>query len=286
MNHLQYPLVSNAVMRNICDVMGCLVEVHVLTLFMLYFFSNKDLPSDVPSLAPSSLPSSMPSSLPSLLSSSEPSSLPSNLLFDPPILDPCHDITCSNHGKCKGNGICQCEDTFVQIKDGKDCACPDGTFLHASTNRCYAPTSSPTSSPVSSPVTQTPTSAPVTTAPTPDSPIEDSCEDITGTFFVNDKEISCDWLSRNKKREEKRKNIYCALNKVKMACALTCDFCDCIDDASYTFQLKSGTDGVSCSWISKNKNKIDKRRARYCTDDYDGGALVNACTESCGLCAN
>ncbi|GFH53839.1 hypothetical protein CTEN210_10315 [Chaetoceros tenuissimus] len=204
-----------------------------------------------------------------------------------PILDPCHGITCSNHGKCKGNGLCHCEDTFIQTNDGKDCACPNRSFLIASVNRCYAPTSSPTPSPTSSPVTASPTSSPtsiVTNAPTPDTPLDNPCEDGSGTFTVNNKEVGCDWLSKNKKREQKRKDTYCALNEVKLMCPSTCDVCACVDSSSYTFELKNGVNEVGCDWISKNSNKVEKRRAKYCTDDYDDGAVMNACRKSCNLC--
>ena len=204
-----------------------------------------------------------------------------------PILDPCHGITCSNHGKCKGNGVCHCEDTFIQTNNGKDCACPDGSFLNASANRCYAPTSSPIVSPTSSPVTASPTASPtsvVTSAPTPEAPLDNSCEDGTETFTVNNKEVGCDWLYKNKKREQKRKDMYCALNEVKLMCPNTCDFCDCVDSSSYTFELENGMNEVGCDWISKNSNKAEKRRAKYCTADYDDGALINACTKSCNLC--
>ncbi|GFH53843.1 hypothetical protein CTEN210_10319 [Chaetoceros tenuissimus] len=204
-----------------------------------------------------------------------------------PILDPCHGITCSNHGKCKGNGLCHCEDTFIQTNDGKDCTCPNGSFLNESVNRCYAPTSSPTPSPTSSPVTASPTSSPtsvVTNAPTPEVSFDTPCEDGSGTFTVNNKEVGCDWLSKNKKREQKRKDVYCALNEVKLMCPSTCDVCACVDSFSYTFELKNGVNEVGCDWISKNSNKAEKRRSKYCTDDYDDGAVMNACRKSCNLC--
>lgn len=212
----------------------------------------------------------------------------SNICATRPILDPCHGIACSNHGKCKGNGVCYCEDTFIQTSDGKDCACPDGSFLNASVNRCYAPTSSPTVSPTSSPVTASPTSSPtsvVTSAPTPEASLDTPCEDGSGTFTVNDnKEVGCDWLSKNKKREQKRKDTYCALNEVKLMCPNTCNGCACDDSSSYTFELKNGMNEVGCDWISKNSNKAEKRRAKYCTADYDDGALIHACRKSCNLC--
>ncbi|GFH53841.1 hypothetical protein CTEN210_10317 [Chaetoceros tenuissimus] len=211
----------------------------------------------------------------------------SNTCATRPILDPCHGITCSNHGKCKGNGLCHCEDTFIQTNDGKDCACPNGSFLNESVNRCYAPTSSPTPSPTSSPVTASPTSSPtsvVTNAPTPEVSFDTPCEDGSGTFTVNNKEVGCDWLSKNKKREQKRKDVYCALNEVKLMCPSTCDVCACVDSFSYTFELKNGVNEVGCDWISKNSNKAEKRRSKYCTDDYDDGAVMNACRKSCNLC--
>ena len=74
------------------------------------------------------------------------------------LLSPYLIITFSKHEKCKGNGDCQCENTFLQTNDGKDCACPDGSFLNASANCCYAPTDSPSLSPTSLPVTSAPTS--------------------------------------------------------------------------------------------------------------------------------
>lgn len=148
-----------------------------------------------------------------------------------PILDPCHGISCSNHGKCKGNGVCQCEDTFVQTNDGKDCECPDGSFLHASVNRCYAPTVPLTSSPTSLPVTSSPTLL-ITPAP-------------TSSLFETPV---------------------------------------CKDDSSYKFELKRVAKEVDCFWISKNKKRVEKRRSKYCTEDFDDGALISACKKSCNLC--
>lgn len=150
-----------------------------------------------------------------------------------PILDPCHGITCSNHGKCKGNGVCHCENTFILTNDSKDCACPEGSFLNTSANRCYAPTASPTLSPTSLPVTTSPTSL-ITSAP-------------TGSPTSFETPV-------------------------------------CEDDSSYKFELKRVEKEVRCNWISKNKKRKDKRRARYCNEDFDNGALVIACKKSCNLC--
>ncbi|GFH55772.1 hypothetical protein CTEN210_12248 [Chaetoceros tenuissimus] len=76
----------------------------------------------------------------------------------PPILDPCHGITCSNHGKY-------------------------GSFLDTAANCCHAPTKAPTSSPTSLPVTSLPTlsvTAAPTGSPTFDTPV---CEDDTSYKF-------------------------------------------------------------------------------------------------------
>ena len=96
--------------------------------------------------------------------------------------------------------------------------------------------------------------------------------------------VTCDWLTKNKSRMEQRIAAYCGLNEVKTLCPLSCDFCTCEDDAEHTFELMTG-ETVSCSYISKNKKKMDIRKAKFCSEEFDGGATLNACTKSCGICA-
>ena len=120
----------------------------------------------------------------------------------------------------------------------------------------------------------------------PTSPNNDViCEDGPGTFVLEktNASVTCDWLTKNEKRTEIRIAAYCGLNEVKTLCPVSCDFCTCEDDAEHTFELMTG-DTVNCSYISKNKNKMDIRKAKFCTEEFDGGATLNACTKSCGIC--
>ena len=94
------------------------------------------------------------------------------------------------------------------------------------------------------------------------------------------------WLSKNSNRDQARLNRYCGFNRVKLICPLSCDFCECSDDDSYTFNLIDVGEARNCTWLTKNKKNQDKRIARYCTDDFDNGKLLNACTNSCGLCTS
>lgn len=264
-----------------------------------------DIPSDMPSNIPSDMPSSLPSSVPSI--SSSPSSFPSSIPSESsqPSREPtprptpaptpkiCSVVNCNNGaGKCEAVSLtdykCVCEATFINTNNGRNCECPPG-FERKSDNRCYDP-----DVPVPSPQTKSPTKAPTTKSPTvPPSPapintvvVEQTCSDeVDGTFTLNNgKTKKCIWLSKNAKREKRRKNRYCGLNRVKLVCPSSCDFCECSDDDSYTFS----TDNVgtkNCAWLSPhNQKNKEKRIARYCTEDFDNGKVMNACTKSCGLC--
>ena len=81
---------------------------------------------------------------------------------------------------------------------------------------------------------------------------------------------------------------YCGRNSVKFLCPLSCDACEtpCVDDSSFTFQLKNQDKTKNCSWLLKNQNSsIDaKRSGEYCTSDFEEGAVKEACFKSCGLC--
>ena len=55
----------------------------------------------------------------------------------------------------------------------------------------------------------------------------------------------------------------------------------CENDSSYKFNLKRVQKEVDCLWISKNKKRKEKRRAKYCFEEFDNGALVAACKKSC-----
>ena len=81
---------------------------------------------------------------------------------------------------------------------------------------------------------------------------------------------------------------YCGRNSVKFLCPLSCDACEtpCMDDSSFTFQLKNKDTTKNCSWLLKNQlSSIDaKRIGEYCTSDFEEGAVKEACYKSCGLC--
>lgn len=110
-------------------------------------------------------------------------------------------------------------------------------------------------------------------------------DDASGTFVLDiGNVVGCDWLTKHKGNEEERKNKYCSRHEVETLCPVSCNFCECKDDASYTFELTNTGATKDCSWISRNKAKKETRITNYCTKDFDGGALYNACTESCGLC--
>lgn len=114
---------------------------------------------------------------------------------------------------------------------------------------------------------------------------DNSCDDGTGTFTVvnTGSIVTCDWLTKNEKRTVQRIKKYCGLNEIKLLCPSSCNFCTCEDDDEHTFELMTG-ETVDCSYISKNKKKMDIRKAKFCTEEFDGGATLNACTKSCGIC--
>ena len=180
---------------------------------------------------------------------------------------------------------CRCENTFQEFLNSNAkpyCDCKEGTSFNADANRCFAPpTMAPTKEPTVSP-TASPTSSP-SSSPTE---TKNTCLDAESETFVldNDDVVGCDWLTKNSKKEEIRKNNYCHRHEVKTLCPLTCDFCECKDDPSYTFTLANTGNTVDCSWLSKNDSKMEKRTAKYCTEDFDGGILLDACTKSCGKC--
>ena len=181
---------------------------------------------------------------------------------------------------------CRCEDTFEEVLNSNGapfCDCKEGTSLNADVNRCFAPptmapTKEPTVSPTASP-TASPTSSPTET--------QNNCLDAESETFVldNDEVEGCDWLTKNSARDEIRKNNYCYRHEVKTLCPFTCDFCEeCVDDSTYSFTLVKTGKTVDCSWLTKNKSKMDQRIANYCTEDFDEGQLLDACTKSCGKC--
>ena len=211
----------------------------------------------------------------------------------PPPSDPCLFVNCGSGGKCISMSptqvSCKCESTFEELLNSKGkpyCGCPEGTTFNADANRCLAPpTMAPTKEPTVSP-TASPTSSP-TSSPSESKEDENVCEDDeSGTFVLdNDEVVGCDWLTKNSAKEARRKNKYCYRHEVKTLCPLTCDFCECVDEYTYTFTLVQTGNTVDCSWLTKNKSKMDNRISNYCTEDFDGGFLLDACTKSCGKCA-
>lgn len=216
---------------------------------------------------------------------------------EPP--SPCAYQKCNNAGKCevtsKTEFTCVCESSFINSANGRSCVCPPG-FIRKSDNRCYDPnTLSPiplTSSPTLSPNVLSNTSAPSSFPSNMSLDEDESCnDDENAKFFLlqnTDESVKCSWLSKNKARTSKRIGKYCGLNRVKNICKSTCSFCTCTDDDSYTFELSNVSDPAKkikgCDWLASNRKKREIRIARYCTEDFDDGALINACTKSCGLC--
>ena len=212
---------------------------------------------------------------------------------------PCAGQNCNKAGHCKVTSstefTCQCENTFINSANGS-CVCPPG-FIREWDNRCYDPnTPSPiaitTKAPTSSPnVSNTP--APTSSPSKKDEDDEDEgCnDDENATFNLirnPNKSVKCSWLSKNKARASKRIANYCDLPRVKTVCKSTCSFCTCVDDESFTFELTKVSDpnkkNKTCNWLSANNEKRAIRISRYCTEDFDDGAVMNACTKSCGLC--
>ncbi|GFH49205.1 hypothetical protein CTEN210_05681 [Chaetoceros tenuissimus] len=198
----------------------------------------------------------------------------------PVFVGPCDNVNCKFNGKCEvkdDEGVCNCPNTFETIKNGKECACPEGTIRNTGNNRCEGP---PTAAP-----TSTPTTTPAPTAP------EDICVDsTTGTFTLDNvgKDVTCAWLTRNSQQTSDRIAKYCGRNSVKFLCPLSCNACEtpCVDDSSFTFQLKNQDKTKNCSWLLKNQlSCIDaKRIGEYCTSDFEEGAVKEACFKSCGQC--
>ena len=209
---------------------------------------------------------------------------------EPP--SPCEGVNCNNAGKCEvtshTTALCTCENTFVVSESGLGCECPPGHEFHAGVNRCFPPpTAAPTKSPTISP-TSAPTATPTTSPTVEVVPIEVCEDDANATFPLDnvDNQGNCGWLSGNnaKVRQEK----YCGRNRVKLACPKTCNFCTCEDSISFTFELMYVDDpdrmNQDCTWLTRNWQNKKDRIARYCTDNFDNGAVMNACTKSCGLC--
>ena len=182
---------------------------------------------------------------------------------------------------------CRCEDTFEEVLNSKGkpyCDCREGTSFNADANRCFAPpTMAPTKEPTVA-LTASPTAS-LSSSPTE---TKNSCEDdASGTFILdNDQVAGCAWLTKNSAREETRKSKYCYRHEVKTLCPFTCDFCECVDDSTYSFTLVKAGKTVDCSWLTKNDSKMEQRIANYCTEEFDGGLLLDACTKSCGKCAD
>ena len=136
--------------------------------------------------------------------------------------------------------------------------------------------------------TKEPTLAPtvaLTASPTESKEDEDCVDDESGTFILdNDQVAGCAWLTKNSAKEKTRKSNYCYRHEVKTLCPFTCDFCECVDDSTYSFTLVKAGKTVDCSWLTKNDSKMEQRIANYCTEEFDGGLLLDACTKSCGKC--
>lgn len=144
---------------------------------------------------------------------------------------PCDGVNCGNHaGKCAlsesdpTQPICICENTFELTFNSKgkpSCTCGSGMVFNANANRCFPP---PTQAPTVSP-TKTPTAFPTLLPTTKE---EDLCvDDMISTFplLKVDKEVGCNWLTKNKKKKRVRMNKYCGLDNVDSICPATCGLC-------------------------------------------------------------
>ena len=147
---------------------------------------------------------------------------------------PCDGITCGNAGKCAlsesdpTQPTCICENTFELTFNSKgkpSCTCGSDTIFNADANRCFPPlTQAPTAVPSVSP-TKTPTAFPTLSPTTKE---EDPCvDDMISTFplLKVDKEVGCNWLTKNKKKKRVRMNKYCGLDNVDSICPATCGLC-------------------------------------------------------------
>jgi len=85
-------------------------------------------------------------------------------------------------------------------------------------------------------------------------------------------------LTKNSATSEIRIANYCGKAEVKTACVQSCDFCACVDDDAFEFELENG-DTQDCAWLTTNFSKKEIRIAKYCEGD-----VVDACTASCGAC--
>ncbi|GFH43890.1 predicted protein [Chaetoceros tenuissimus] len=149
----------------------------------------------------------------------------------PPPSNPCLSVNCGPGGQCISMSptdvSCRCENTFQEFLNSNGvpyCDCPKETTFNAEKNRCFAP---PTIAPTSSP-TKSPTAAP-TLVPT-SSPIEQTvpcADDADATFSLDrfDKEVGCEWLTKNWKKKSIRIERYCGREKIDSMCPATCGLC-------------------------------------------------------------
>lgn len=144
---------------------------------------------------------------------------------------PCDGITCGNAGKCvlsesdPTQPTCICENTFELTFNSKgkpSCTCGSDTIFNANANRCFPP---PTQAPTVSP-TKTPMTFP-TLLPTIKEDEDPCVDDMFSTFplLKVDKEVGCNWLTKNKKKKRVRMNKYCGLDNVDSICPETCGLC-------------------------------------------------------------
>lgn len=122
------------------------------------------------------------------------------------------------------------------------------------------------------------------------------CIDHVGKFrMIKNKKFkrNCSWLTKNGKRAAKRKENYCSKAQVKTLCQKTCDFCECEDDPNFTFSLfkehhqPSASHVADCAWLTQNMWYTETRINNYCKwsgKGFQGGAVRDACANSCGFC--
>jgi hypothetical protein len=99
----------------------------------------------------------------------------------------------------------------------------------------------------------------------------------------------CEWLTKN--NADVRKDAYCKETHVYSMCQKTCNDYFGASDITDTpgekvFELKKVGDYVPCSWLSKNKEKIEIRRSTYCIDSSVcemASAIGTLCPVACGF---
>lgn len=187
-------------------------------------------------------------------------------------------------------------DSKAEVRTSKFCTAEDGqnfqngknirSACSKSCDFCFSlitpNTEHPTSSSVPSPLLSSVPSGKPSSSPS-DSPTPFACiNDRDYRININGEVRSCNWI---RYQEDRRKEL-CLDEEVRQFCPHSCGLC-CEDDPNYTFT--NGLDlEVDCSWILKNENKVDQRKAKFCiAEDGDQFDVINirvGCPRSCDFC--